>query len=77
MKIPGIIISVMLFLYKMFDNDLIGTYGYQLWFISTIIQFYLLFPLIRPVKGTDSGESFLLAGLLISWAWATCNPVIT
>ncbi len=58
------------FLYKMFDNKLIGTYGYQLWFISTIIQFYLIFPLIVKARQSMSGKNFLLAGLIISYAWA-------
>jgi peptidoglycan/LPS O-acetylase OafA/YrhL len=58
------------FLYKMFDNDLIGTYGYQFWFVSTIIQFYLAFPLIVGLRKLSPGKSFLWIGLLISWAWA-------
>jgi peptidoglycan/LPS O-acetylase OafA/YrhL len=58
------------FLYKMFDQDLIGTYGYQLWFISTIIQFYLVFPLIVGLRDLTSGKSFLWVGLIVSWAWA-------
>ncbi len=32
-----------IFLYKMFDEAIIGSYGYPLWFISMLIQFYLLF----------------------------------
>ncbi len=58
------------FFYKMFDSHLIGTYGYQLWFISTIIQFYLLFPLIVKLRDWMPGRIFLVAGLLISFAWA-------
>jgi peptidoglycan/LPS O-acetylase OafA/YrhL len=58
------------FLYKMFDSHLIGTYGYQLWFISTIIQFYLIFPLIAKARQWLPGKSFLLTGLFISIAWA-------
>ncbi len=58
------------FLYKMFDSHLIGTYGYQLWFISTIIQFYLIFPLILKARQWLPGKSFLLAGLLVSIVWA-------
>jgi peptidoglycan/LPS O-acetylase OafA/YrhL len=54
----------------MFSNHLIGTYGYQLWFISTIIQFYLVFPLLVRMRARFPGISFLLAGLIISWAWA-------
>ena len=65
-----------IFLYKMFDNDLIGTYGYQLWFISTIIQFYLLFPLILRFRERIPGTAFLPAGLLISWAWAAAILIL-
>jgi peptidoglycan/LPS O-acetylase OafA/YrhL len=57
------------FFYKMFDSHLIGTYGYQLWFISTILQFYLVFPLIVKARQWLPGKNFLLAGLLISFAW--------
>jgi peptidoglycan/LPS O-acetylase OafA/YrhL len=59
-----------LFMYKMFSDQLIGSYGYQLWFISTIIQFYLLFFLIVRMRCWFPGRSFLVAGLLISWGWA-------
>jgi peptidoglycan/LPS O-acetylase OafA/YrhL len=58
------------FLYKMFSNHLIGTYGYQLWFISTIIQFYFFFPLVAGIRTRFPGISFLVVGLIISWAWA-------
>jgi peptidoglycan/LPS O-acetylase OafA/YrhL len=54
----------------MFSNHLIGTYGYQLWFISTIIQFYLFFPLVVRMRIRFPGISFLAVGLIISWAWA-------
>ena len=50
---------------KCLMSHLIGTYGYQLWFISTIIQFYLLFPLIVKLRDWMPGRIFLVAGLLI------------
>ena len=34
-----------LFLYKMFHEPYISSYGPQFWFISTIVQFYLVWPL--------------------------------
>jgi len=58
------------FMYKMFYDRLIGTYGYQLWFISTIIQFYLVFALIVKLRERIPGNIFLLVGLLISYGWA-------
>src|ERR1700676_4026846 len=64
------------FLYKMFDNHLIGTYGYQFWFISCILQFYLLFPLIVKLREWIPGKAFLLIGLLITYIWATIFLVL-
>lgn len=57
------------FLYKMFDNSIIGSYGYQLWFLSTILQFYLLFHVIAWFKKKSKNRYFLSAGFLISIAW--------
>jgi peptidoglycan/LPS O-acetylase OafA/YrhL len=56
-------------LYKMFDNDIICSYGYQFWFISTILQFYLLFPLFVRARERFRDKPFLLLGLSISIAW--------
>src|ERR1700733_6527178 len=56
-------------LYKMFDNDIICSYEYQFWFISTILQFYLLFPLIVKGKEKLRDAPFLLISLFLSLAW--------
>lgn len=56
------------FLYKMFDNELDISLCYPFWFISTIIQFYIFFPLIMRLIRIRGG--YLLA-LLISILWAT------
>ena len=58
-----------IFLYKMFDNSIIGSYGGHLWFISTIIQFYLVFHVLAWMKKRTSNKIFLLLGLIISIAW--------
>lgn len=42
-------------LYKMFDSELDISICYPFWFISTIIQFYLCFPLIIRVTRTGGG----------------------
>lgn len=39
-----------LLLYKMFDETIINSFGYHLWFISTIVQFYIIFPLLIFLK---------------------------
>lgn len=59
-----------LFIYKMFDENIIGSYGYQLWFISTIIQFYLIFPLLVILKSRLNTISFLALGVIISICWS-------
>lgn len=59
-----------LFLYKMFDEAIIGSYGYPLWFISMIFQFYLLFYLIVAAKKRLSNSTFMIVCLVISLLWA-------
>ncbi|HVM88560.1 MAG TPA: acyltransferase family protein [Puia sp.] len=59
-----------IFLYKMFDESIIGSYGYQLWFISTIIQLYLVFLLLVKLKEKMSDWLFLLSGVIISVSWS-------
>lgn len=58
-----------IFLYKMFYSSQIETYGFHLWFVSTIIQFYLLFPLIFKLKNKISNAPLLIIGLIISISW--------
>lgn len=51
-----------LFLYKMFIEPYTRSFGGHFWFISTIIQFYLIFPLlIRLVERLGAMRSILLA----------------
>lgn len=56
------------FLFKMFCHTLDTSYAYSLWFISTIFQFYLLWPLILKLAKIKNG--FLLS-FIISIVWAT------
>lgn len=55
------------FLFKMFVPSLEAAFGIQMWFISTIIQFYIFFPLIvRLFNKKWGGElhySLVLVGL--------------
>lgn len=55
-----------LFLYKMFDEKIITSFGYHLWFISTIIQFYVFFPAIIRLKNKTTAARFLFLSLIIS-----------
>lgn len=58
-----------IFLYKMFDESIVGSYGYHLWFLSTIIQFYFAFPLLAFIKSRVSNPVFLTVGVITSSTW--------
>lgn len=55
-----------LLLYKMFFEGYMSSYGLQFWFISTIIQFYLIWPLFLLVSKQLSTAKFLLLSFGIS-----------
>lgn len=57
-----------LLLFKMFVSELECSMGGQMWFISTIIQFYLAWPLIIKLINIKRGGWIALA---ISLLWAT------
>ena len=57
------------FLYKMFFEKYILSYGLQLWFISTIIQLYLLFLPVCRLREKTSMRAVLLTGCAVSVAW--------
>lgn len=62
-----------LLLYKMFSTELDISLCYPYWFISTIVQFYLFWPLIvRIYKMSWGGYLFLL----ISLVWSTVVGVL-
>lgn len=57
-------------LYQMFSEPYIESFGGHFWFISTIVQFYLLFPFLKKIQQQigDARWFFLLA-LAISVLW--------
>ncbi len=59
-----------IFLYKMFDERIIGSYGYQLWFMSTLFQFYLVFYILVALEKYLSKAWFLSFSVFISLTWA-------
>lgn len=59
-------LSSHLFLYKMFDNELDISICYPFWFISTILQFYIVWPALLKLMRLKQG---LFISLLISVAW--------
>lgn len=57
------------FLYKMFDERIVGSYGYPLWFVSMILQFYLVFYVLVFFTRAVSLKTFLMLSLFASIAW--------
>lgn len=62
-----------LFLFKMFVPVWNNSFGGQMWFISTIIQFYVTWPLIVKLFKCPNG---LLIAVLISLFWALFTVAI-
>ena len=57
-------------LYQMFYEPWILSFGGHFWFISAIVQFYLAFPLLMPVKQkTGNNVRFVALALAVSVAW--------
>ncbi|MCR4832119.1 MAG: acyltransferase [Butyrivibrio sp.] len=58
------------FLFKMFDPSLLDTFGGQFWYISTIIQFYLVFILLAKIMDKLGQKKYLIICCCISFLWA-------
>ena len=57
-------------LYQMFSEPYIESFGGHFWFISTIVQFYLLFPFLKKwQRQIDNPRRFFLLALAGSIVW--------
>ncbi len=56
-------------LYQMFSERYIESFGGHFWFISTIFQFYLVFPLLTRLQNKMSANVFLALAFFISIGW--------
>lgn len=59
------------FLYKMFFERYESSFGVQFWFISTIIQFYLVFNILCIIKNKLGNSHFLALSIATSILWST------
>lgn len=57
------------FLYKMFMPQYETSFGNQLWYISTIIQFYFVFIALCKLKQKVKNKCFFTIALLVSVFW--------
>lgn len=53
-------------LFKMFDEEIIGSYGYHFWFVSTIFQFYILFPGVVWFHRISGNRWFFIFSIFLS-----------
>lgn len=58
-----------IFLYKMFDESIVASYGYPLWFISMILQFYIVFYAIIFFAERMKSMWFILCCAALSIFW--------
>lgn len=58
------------FLYKMFFPQYEITFGGHFWFISTIIQFYFVFPLLVKLYNKLGTRRFLIGAFILNILWA-------
>lgn len=63
------------FLYKMFFNSYIRTFGPQLWFVSTIVQFCLLFPVLCYLK-EKLQDKFIYISIFVSAGWMLLSEYV-
>lgn len=64
-----------IFLFKMFNENYECSFGVQFWFVSTIIQFYILFYILVLLKDKmkNNKNFFIISiGISISWWISTC-----
>jgi len=59
-----------IFLFKMFFPSFEDSFGVQMWFISTIIQFYLVFIPLCYLKKKTGTTAFILISATLSIIWA-------
>jgi peptidoglycan/LPS O-acetylase OafA/YrhL len=56
-----------IFWYKMFDESIVASFGAQFWFLSMIVQFYLVFPLLwYAQKRLNNNFVFVMLATLVS-----------
>jgi peptidoglycan/LPS O-acetylase OafA/YrhL len=59
-----------IFLYKMFFEYYTGSFGVHFWFVSTIIQFYLIYPILIKFAEQTKASRFLLISFGISFFYS-------
>ncbi len=58
-----------IFLFKMFDERIITSFGHHFWFVSTIIQLYAVYPLLAWCKEKYGIRALFIGSLALSVTW--------
>ena len=66
-RLTAVLSHVLLF--KMFVPAYNISFGAQFWFVSTIFQFYLVFPLLERLRAALNGKRFFLLCCFASLCW--------
>lgn len=56
---------------QLFDESIVYSFGIQFWFISTILQFYLVFPALRAWLKKSNITVFMFACIVLSITYAS------
>lgn len=59
------------FLFRMFNEHFMNSFGSHFWFVSMILQFYIVFPLLFGIVNKCKLGGGVISALLISLGWAT------
>ena len=57
------------FLFKMFSENYVASFGIQFWFVSTIFQLYFVFNVLTKLKNKLGNKYFLAFCMMISVGW--------
>lgn len=73
-KLKALLSHVLLF--KMFSPQYIESFSVPFWYLSTLFQFYLMFPLLIRWKERLESRRFFVFCCVISLLWATLTAVL-
>ncbi|TWT82423.1 Acyltransferase family protein [Planctomycetes bacterium CA13] len=65
-----------LLLFKMFNEELMISFGYHFWFISTIIQLYLTFPLFVSIRDRFGNRWLMVITISVSLLWGATTAAL-
>ncbi|MEL6603403.1 MAG: acyltransferase [Cyanobacteria bacterium J06614_10] len=65
-----------IFWYKMFDESIITSLGYHLWFMSLIIQLYLVYPFLAQLMRRLRPAKFALLAVAVSFCFWTVTAYL-